>query len=328
MSSERFLVTGALGCVGSWAVKRLLEEGVPVWTYDLPGDPHRLRLLLEDEQLAAVSRIDGDITDARAFEEAIVENGITHVVHLAALQVPFVRTDPIRGARVNVVGTTVVFEAVKRHVEQIRGLAYASSVGVYGSTDQYPPGPLRHDAPHAPPNLYGVFKQANEGTARIYWAENQVRSVGLRPYVVYGPGRDQGWTSAPSKAMLAAAAGRSFHVGFGGAVVYHHADETARVFLKAARTPLEGAPVFNIGGVRAAMGEIVQAIEAAEPRAAGTITFDPIDLPHPSSVDDSELQRQLGPFEWMDVRTGVARAVGEFRELVDAGRIDVERGLQ
>ncbi len=36
--AERFLVTGALGCIGAWAVKHLVDEGVPVWTYDLPGD--------------------------------------------------------------------------------------------------------------------------------------------------------------------------------------------------------------------------------------------------------------------------------------------------
>jgi len=33
-----------------------------------------------------------------------------------------------------------------------------------------------------------VYKQANEGTARVYWRENGVSSVGLRPYIVFGPG--------------------------------------------------------------------------------------------------------------------------------------------
>jgi nucleoside-diphosphate-sugar epimerase len=42
MASERFLVTGAFGCIGAWTVKRLVDEGVPVTTYDLPGEPARL----------------------------------------------------------------------------------------------------------------------------------------------------------------------------------------------------------------------------------------------------------------------------------------------
>src|SRR5262245_10813074 len=234
VDSERFLVTGALGCIGAWAVKRLVEAGVPIWTYDLPGSDHRLRLMLTDEQLAKLAQIAGDITDQASFERAVVDNDITHIVHLAGLQVPFVRADPVQGARVNVVGTTIVFETVKRHAGQVRGLSYASSLGVYGAPELYPPGPLGHDAPLHPPTLYGVFKQANEGTAQIYWREYGVRSIGLRPYIVYGPGRDQGMTSTPTKAMVAAAVGRAYHISYGGRAVFQHADDAADVFIRAA----------------------------------------------------------------------------------------------
>src|SRR4051794_27846749 len=113
MAAERFLVTGALGCIGAWAVKHLVDQDVPVWTYDLPGDPHRLRLIMAPEALARVQFVAGDITDAAAFERTVADNGITHIVHLAALQVPFVRADPVQGARVNVVGSTIVFETAK-----------------------------------------------------------------------------------------------------------------------------------------------------------------------------------------------------------------------
>ena len=67
MASERFLVTGAFGCIGAWVVKRLVDERIPVWTYDLPGDPHRLRLIMNDDALAKVNFISGDITDFVAF---------------------------------------------------------------------------------------------------------------------------------------------------------------------------------------------------------------------------------------------------------------------
>jgi nucleoside-diphosphate-sugar epimerase len=212
MAGERFLVTGALGCIGAWTVKRLVAENVPVWTYDLPGDQHRLHLIMDNEALANVNIVNGDITDEQAFERVVAENQITHIVHLAAFQVPFVRAQPILGARVNVVGTTIVFETVKRHADQVRGLVYASSAGVYGPAALYPPGPLAHDALARPPSLYGVFKLANEGTAQIYWQENGIRSVGMRPYIVYGPGRDQGMSSTPTKGMLAAAVGRPYDI--------------------------------------------------------------------------------------------------------------------
>src|SRR5213593_2773985 len=141
-SNERFLVTGAFGCIGAWAVRRLLAEGVEVWAYDLAASPHRLRLVMSEDQLRTVHLVHGDITVADAFERAIVENGITHIVHLAALQIPFVKADPIQGARVNVVGTTIVLETARRHSDQVRGLSYASSAGVYGAAELYPPGPL------------------------------------------------------------------------------------------------------------------------------------------------------------------------------------------
>ena len=327
MEAERFLVTGALGCIGAWAVRRLLEEGTQVWTYDLPGSEHRLRLVLRDDQLERVRRISGDITDQAAFERAVADNRITHVVHLAGLQVPFVRADPVQGARVNVVGTTIVFETVRRAAGQVRGLSYASSLGVYGPPDLYPPGPLGHDAPLRPPTLYGVFKQANEGTAAIYWQEHGIASVGLRPYVVYGPGRDQGMTSTPTKAMLAAAIGRPYHISYGGRAVFQHAADAAAAFVRAARHAGRGAPVYNLGGSSATMAEIVAAIEAAAPAARGAITFEPVQLPNPEDVDSAALDAALGPIGWVPLAEGVRRTVEHFRAAAEAGRVDVERAI-
>ena len=131
--ADRFLVTGALGCIGAWTVRRLLADGADVFCYDLPGDPHRLRLVLEDEAaLAGLTMINGDVTDLAGLERAVADHQITHIVHLAGLQIPLVRADPVRGMQVNAVGTTVIFEAALRHRDQVRGLAYASSAAVWG----------------------------------------------------------------------------------------------------------------------------------------------------------------------------------------------------
>ena len=325
--SERFLVTGAMGCIGAWTVKQLVEAGVPVWTYDLPGSGHRLRLIMDDDALGRVTTIAGDITDFAHFEQVVVDNGITHIVHLAAMQVPFVRANPVLGAQVNVVGSTIVLETAKRHADQIQGLAYASSAGVYGPTSHYPPGPLAHDAPLEPPTLYGVTKQANEGMAGVYWKEYGLRSIGLRPYIIYGPGRDQGMTSTPTKAMLATTVGRDYHISFGGSAVYHHARDAAGVFVRAARARLDGAPVYNLGGTNATMADIVAAIEAAAPEMAGRITFEPKGLDTPSAVDDSDLEAALGHTEWIDLKTGVGQTVELFRSAVNEGKVDVDRIL-
>ena len=119
-SAERFLVTGAYGAIGAWVVRTLVSEGSDVVTFDLSDDPRRLRLLLTPEAVASVPHVRGDISDLVALERALDEHEITNVIHLAALQVPFCRADPPLGARVNVLGTVNVLDAVKRRRERMR----------------------------------------------------------------------------------------------------------------------------------------------------------------------------------------------------------------
>ena len=102
-ASERFLVTGALGCVGAWVVKLLVDEGAAVVTFDKGDDAKRLRLVMGQDGPSRVTMLNSDITDADAIGRALDEHDITHVIHLAALQLPFARANPPLGALVNVV---------------------------------------------------------------------------------------------------------------------------------------------------------------------------------------------------------------------------------
>lgn len=327
MPSQHFLVTGALGCIGAWSVKELVNRGTPVTTYDLPGDPHRLRLIMDDAALAKVNIVAGDITDVETFERTVVDNKITHIIHLAALQVPFVRANPILGAQVNVVGTTVVFETAKRHAEQIQGLAYASSIGAYGTEDMYAGAPLTEASPLHPMTLYGVFKQANEGTARIYWQDYGVKSIGLRPHVLYGPGRDQGMTSTPTKGMLAAAVGRPYSISYGGTVVFQYGEDMARVFIRAAEADGSGAPVFNPGGTPASVQEVIQEINDVVPEMAGKITNQATLLHLPTDIDEEPLAARIGPIQWRPVSDGIRQTIDIFRSAAKQGKINIDKIL-
>jgi nucleoside-diphosphate-sugar epimerase len=330
--AERFLVTGALGCIGAWTVRRLLADGAAVFSYDLPGDPHRLRLVLEKEAaLAELTMISGDVTDLAGFERAVADHEITHIVHLAGLQIPLVRADPVRGVQVNAVGTTVVFEAARRHRDQVRGLAYASSAAVWGPRSAYRPGRLTSADLPAPVSLYGVTKLANEGTARVYWSEHELASVGLRPFVVYGAGRDQGVTSFPSKAMLAAAVGRDYAIELGGPIGMEYADDVAALFIRAARATADGtvrgAVAGDVGGPSAGMPEIVAAIEAAAPEAAGRITLAGNVGPSLPEVSGDVIAEALGGVTFTPLAEGVGATIELFRAAAASGRIDVDRAL-
>lgn len=312
MPEARTLVTGALGCLGAWTLKALLDLGEEPVGYDLGSDDSRLRLVLTEDERARVTLVEGDVTDGAALGRALDEHVISRVVHLAALQVPFCRADPERGARVNVHGTVVVFEAVKARRSRIPGLAYASSTAVYNIAD---PSPAPESGGTEPSTLYGVYKLANEGTARVFWHDEDVPSIGIRPYIVYGPGRDQGLTSGPSLAMAAAARGEGYEIAYGGTAQYDYAPDVGRAFALAARSAANGAHVANFCGEPSTMDDLVAAIESAAPEVAGRINWEDGQLPFPESLEAKLLERLIGPFQHTPLADGVRRTIEHFRRI-------------
>jgi nucleoside-diphosphate-sugar epimerase len=303
------LITGALGCLGAWAVKAVLEDGDEPVGYDLGDATHRLELILSPDERERLTLVRGDITDLEALGRALDEHAITRVVHLAGLQIPFCRADPVLGARVNVVGTVNVFEAVKQRLDRIPGVAYASSAAVYGPND---PSPAPESGGIAPGTIYGVYKLANEGTARLYHTESGVPSIGIRPYVVYGPGRDQGMTAGPTQAMAAAARGEGFAIGYGGVARYDYAPVVSRAFVRAASAPA-GAVVANFPGRSASMAEVVAAIEAAAPEVAGQISWNETPLPFPAKVEMRALEAAIGTLPQPPLAEGIAETISLFQ---------------
>jgi nucleoside-diphosphate-sugar epimerase len=290
--SERFLVTGAHGCIGAWVVAELVRQDVEVVAFDVNDGPGRVSLLLDDPQLRRVRFVRGDTADPVSVGTAMTD--VTHVVHLAALQYPYCRDDHLGGARVNVLGTVAVFDAALAIGARV---VYASSIAA-----------LAHG------QLYGTWKRANEGTAEAFWAEDGFPSVGLRPALVYGVGRDRGVTASMTLAMAAAARGTPFHIGHGGASPLNHAGDVAQLFVRCARLVSDGALVYDTGGAVHHVREVVEAIEAAVPGAR--VTFE--DAPFaamPEEFDGSALERTLGRVEWRPLDEGVRETVGRFREL-------------
>jgi UDP-glucuronate 4-epimerase len=317
MSEERYLVTGALGCIGAWVVHELHVAGESVCSFDVSGDRRRLALLLDEEALASVPHLVGDITDLATLERVLAEHEITNVVHLAALQVPFVRADPPLGARVNVVGTVNVLEAVRRRGPGMAPVVYASSVAAFDAPEEgAPPAMAGH-----PGTLYGVFKRANESTAWVYLEEGGVASVGLRPHTVYGPGRDQGLTSAPTVAMLAAAAGVPYTIPYGGSSQLQYARDVARAFLAASRSGSRGASVHNLPGPSVAIAEVVAAITDAAPGSAGAISFEELSLPFPDEVDGDSFAELVPNFDVTALADGVEETIERFRDLLARGLV-------
>lgn len=317
----RVLMTGGYGCIGSWVARQLVEGGGEVWILDLKEDTRRLALLMDEEGLSRIHFVPGDVSDAPMVLEAARRVGASHLLHLAGLQVPTCRADPILGARVNVLGTLAVFEAAGALKGQVERVVYASSAAVHGPADLDASGPIGDEVRLAPLTHYGAFKVCNELNARVYWLDRGITSVGLRPWTVYGVGRDFGITSEPTKAIKAVAAGRPYAISYGGLQDLQYVGDVAATFLRALSAPFEGADAFNVRGAVVPMAGFVEVLR----RASGEdrVTHGDRQLPIAPDLDDSRLEDRLGPIPRTDLAEGVAETYRRFVALRDQGRLDL-----
>ena len=306
-----YFLTGTTGAIGGWVVKNLVEDGHTVYALVLHEDElQRLQLIMKEEDIAKINVIVGDITNTALIREAVKLSGAEKIIHLAGLQLPLVRANPPLGARVNVEGTINIFEAAK--AAGIKQVVYASSTAVYGETSDYENGVFDHASALLPKSLYGVFKMDNEWAAKVYYQEQGISSIGLRPFVVYGPLRDQGMTSTPTTAIKAALKQERYEISYGGAAEFQFTDDTAQAFIAAADATFEGAEVYNLGGGTVSMEEIVRTIEEVIPSAKGLITYVDTPLPFPQHQDTQELEKVIGTIQRTPLVEGIRRSVEYF----------------
>jgi UDP-glucose 4-epimerase len=319
----RFLLTGAKGFIGSWIVLKLIERGDAPWIYDLDAKSHRLQQLLTEDQRQHIHFVRGDVTNFDDLDRAVAENGITHLIHLAALQVPACAADPRLGARVNVLGTLNAFEVVRKRRDLVKRIVYASSVAVFGPEELYGHVTVPEGAPLQPNTHYGVFKQANEGNARVYYLTDGISSVGLRPGTVYGVGRDQGITSGPTKAIKATIVGRPYTIRFTGGFDMQYAKDTAEIFLRCAEVPIEGAKTYTLRGSVMHMDEFLTTLNRLLPESKRLIHAEGKPIPIAYDFDDSALLRDIAEVPRTPLEDGI-RETGEIFARLDAkGEIEL-----
>ncbi|AEC02261.1 NAD-dependent epimerase/dehydratase family protein [Parasphaerochaeta coccoides] len=315
---SKYFVTGVSGCIGGWVAKNLVEAGHVVFA--LLRNPDKLRklsLIMKPEDIAKIKVIEGDITDLDLLKRVLQESKAQKIIHLAAMQMPFCKKDPALGARVNVEGTVNVFEAAQ--AVGLKQVVYSSSTAVYGDISDYANGEFDHNSPLIPRSFYGVYKQANEWQAKVYWQDLGISSIGIRPFVVYGPLRDQGMTSTPTAAIKAAVKGETYEISYGGECEFQFADDVAKIFVAAADAEFTGAEVYNAGGGTVDMKRIVDAIGAAIPESKGKITFKDISLPFPRHKDTGAIEKAIGSLTWTSLEEGIRLSAGYYRNAIVRG---------
>ena len=294
------LVTGGYGFIGAWTTRILLEAGHDVRIFENHDDRRFYdQILGEHGADPRITHVQGDIVDEDDVERAVA--GCEAIVHLAGILVPYCRENPIRGAKINVLGTLNVFESAKKH--GVSGIAYASSVAVFGPDDGITPDPTTH---------YGAYKLCNEGNARAYWIDSKISSVGLRPFTVYGPGRETGITAGPTIAMRHAAQGDAYTIPFTGSTGMDYVEDTAAIFARAATSTPPGAHVFSLQGTIASTDEIVAAISACVPNARIDATGKP--LPFAPELDERDLRTVFPGLPKTSLAHGTERTIAFYRK--------------
>lgn len=300
-SNNKIFITGATGFLGSWIIAGLVGRGINVVATDISADHHRLELIKPDLPADLVDFRTCDVTDAAALEGLIAETKPTGIIHLAALQIPQCRDMPALGAAINIGGHINIFEAARKF--NIDRILYTSSIAAK------PRGPA-----NGPSNLYGVFKKADEDIARIYWEDHKLPSLGLRPYVIYGVGRDDGETSAITRAIEAAALGHAYEIPFFTRSCFQYAADVADVFVRAAMSSWDGALLSDITDTVHSTDDVAEAIRAVVPGAqlscSQTVRVSPS-----SGFDTSALRSVIGDFEEYPLSQGIQETVELYREI-------------
>ncbi|WP_208586102.1 GDP-mannose 4,6-dehydratase [Gracilibacillus suaedae] len=183
-----YLVTGAVGFIGYYLSKKLLDQGCTVIGIDNVNDYYdvnlkytRLQGLEPYENFAFVK---ANISDKAVIDDLFAQYRPNVVVNLAAQTgVRYSLENPDIYMQSNVIGFYNILEACRHY--PVDHFIYASSSSVYGANKKVPFE--ESDFVDHPVSLYASTKKSNELMAHTYSHLYKIPTTGLRFFTVYGP---------------------------------------------------------------------------------------------------------------------------------------------
>ena len=183
----KYLVTGAVGFIGSVVVERLTAAGHQVIGIDNINDYYNVAL-----KEARLKRIENplfqfiklDLADREGIKNLFADQQFDRVIHLGAQAgVRYSIENPLAYADSNLVGHVNILEGCRQN--KVGHLIYASSSSVYGLNAKVPFS--TNDSVDHPISLYAATKKSNELMAHTYSHLYDIPTTGLRFFTVYGP---------------------------------------------------------------------------------------------------------------------------------------------
>ena len=301
------MVTGGTGFIGARIIRKLLDRGQEVVSFDLA--PPRPGL---DSAMNAVPFYRGDVTEMAQVMEAVNTHKVSRIIHLAALLPPASEDRPGHGLHVNIQGANNVFEVARW--TGIERVVYASSIAVYGVQDTFGDRPINEDDVSNPVNVYGMTKAVNDFAAAKYRDLYGLDLRGIRICTVFGHGRFTGMTGLIGGLLMTnPAGGKPIHIPSDPSepspMIY--VDDAAEIFVRAILSDSLRHPVYISGGHLATVGEMADTVREFIPNAQ--ITFGNRPVPHVYLVDNSRMLADMN-YELPPLRDRIRDHINEARK--------------
>ena len=214
------LVTGGLGFIGSKVVLQLLKKDIDVLVTDLDivknKDKLESNILKIGKNKDKVKYQKLDITNYKEIENIFQNNKIDSVINLAYGIGTICEENPLLASKINIVGTTSIFEMIVKY--KIRRLVFASSETVYGAHQEFFGNKAVTEEDYSGINnhfyTYGVMKLLNECMAEKYIKKHGCSIAYTRPSVVFGYGRQNTAINWAEDFAAKPALGQAAHLPF------------------------------------------------------------------------------------------------------------------
>ena len=297
----KVVIYGGSGFIGAWITKLLLVNNFEITIFDKKTNKDLLNRII-GQNVEKIEFVEGNILEYETVLKTAKDHSV--LINLVGLMTPDCSNNPRLGNQVNVIGSINVFEAALK--AKCNLVVYTSSGGVYGQKDKINPFPETH---------YGAYKLAVEGIARAYNLENKLNSFGLRPFVVYGPGRKIGGTASISLACKAAAEDKEYKIEFGGGAGFVYIEDIANIVLKIIESLPNGANVMNINGISEDVANIVEYLNTFTTNKK--ITYHKNSLPIVKEILGNGPADFFEIFSFTDLKTGLGKTVAYYKNILE-----------
>ena len=304
LASERLLVTGGAGFVGSAVVHRCLAAGAHVVVLDDFSTGSRRNLPLDHPRLQVV---EGSVTDLARVRDLV--GGASLVLHLAARNIIVSTRNPREDFETNIGGTLNVLLAMRE--SRARRVVYSSSASIYGNPRYLP---INEDDQTNTLSPYSVSKLAGENYCKAFYESYGVSAAVVRYSNVFGPGQrpDNPYCGVVSRFFELAMAGGSIPIHGDGEQTrdFTYIDDAVDATLLSALAPKAEGQIYNVGtGRETTVNDLARRIQllTGSTRPPTYVDRRDIDNIRRRVVNIEKIRRELRWVPAVTVETGLSR---------------------